>query len=109
VRKEVLCDESKNSEVYRVADSQYHRIRGSLFSSKLLLVLRIFSFHGHYVYAGNHEKMSMGLVRITFAILYALLFLLLLKIKGWHLTKATLMVGPLGVAIVTLVSLITST
>jgi len=72
-------------------------------AASFFLYYGFFLFMEHYVYAGNHEKMSMGLVRITFTILYALLFLLLLKIKGWHLTKATLMVGPLGVAIVTLI------
>jgi len=56
-----------------------------------------------FLYADNPSQMPMGIVRITFTVLFALLYLLLLKIKGWHLTKATLMVGPLGVVIVTLI------
>ena len=56
-----------------------------------------------FVYADHPSQMPMGIVRITFTAFFALLYLLLLKIKGWHLTKATLMVGPLGVVIVTLI------
>lgn len=75
----------------------------------LCLAASFFLYYGfvlimeRFVYADNPSQMSMGIVRITFTAVYAMLYLLLLKIKGCHLTKATLMVGPLGVVIVTLI------
>lgn len=72
-------------------------------AASFFLYLGFYLFNERFVYADNPFQMPTDQVRITFTALYALLYLLLLKIKGWHLTKATLMVGPLGVVIVTLI------
>ena len=74
-----------------------------MLAASFMLYYGFYLFVERFFYAGQTQNVRTDLLRRLFAVLYGCLYLLLHRINKWELAKATLMVGPLGTIVVTIV------